>query len=46
MRDGFKEKFEKWYQIIVGNYYRDGELGKLKANKGELIKYSEIVKTL
>ena len=46
VRDGFKEKYEKWYQIIVANYYKDGELEKLKANKGELIKYGEIVKNL
>ena len=24
VRNGFKEKFKRWYQIIVGNYYRDG----------------------
>ena len=46
VRNGFKEKFERWYQQIVGNYYRDGELKKLEANRGNLIKYSEIVKTL
>ena len=42
VRNSFKEKFEKWYQVIVGNYYRDGELTKLKVNKENLIKYSEI----
>ena len=46
VRNGFKEKFERWYQQIVGNYYKDGELKKLEANRGNLIKYNEIVKTL
>ena len=44
---GFKFALtERWYQLIVGDYYKDGELMKLKVNKGNLIKYSEIVKTL
>ena len=46
VRDGFKEKYEKWYQVIVANYMKDGELERLKATKGELIKYGEIVKNL
>ena len=37
VRDSFKEKFEKWYQIIVGNHYRDGELTKLKVDKGNVM---------
>ena len=46
VRKGFKETFEKWYQEIVGNYYKDGELNKLEVNRGKLIRYNEIVKTL
>ena len=46
VRNSFKEKFEKWYQLIIGDYYKDGELMKPKVNNGNLIKYSEIVKTL
>ena len=46
VRKGFKDTFEKWYQQIVGNYYKDGELKKLEANRGKLIRYNEIVKTL
>ena len=34
VRNGFKKTFERWYQQIVGNYYRDGELKKLEANRG------------
>ena len=32
--------------MVVGNYYQDGELKKLEANRGKLIRYNEIVKTL
>ena len=46
VRDGFKEKYEKWYQLIVADYMKDGELEKLKATKTQLIKYGEIVKNL
>ena len=46
VRKGFKDTFEKWYQQIVGNYYQDGELKRLEAKRGKLIRYNEIVKTL
>ena len=46
VRDGFKEKYEKWYQTIVGNYVSEGEIGELNATKTQLIKYGEIVKSL
>merc|ERR1711942_252452 len=46
VREGFKEKYEKWYQIIVADYIRDGEVAKLKATRTQLIKYGEIVKNL
>ena len=36
----------RWYQEIVGDYYNEGHLTKLSADKGQLIRYSEIVKTL
>ena len=43
VRDGFKEKYEKWYQTIVGDYMGGEEIGKLTATKTQLIKYGEIV---
>merc|ERR1711942_231295 len=46
VREGFKEKYERWYHIIVAAYIADGEAAKLKATKTQLIKYGEIVKNL
>ena len=46
VRKGFRETFQKWYQEIVWNYYKDGELNKLEVNRGKIIRYNEIVKTL
>ena len=43
VREGFKEKYERWYHMIVAAYITDGEAAKLKATKTQLIKYGEIV---
>ena len=46
VREGFKNKYEKWYHTIVAAYIADGKIQKLKGSKTQLIKYGEIVKSL
>ena len=45
IRDDFKEAARKWYQDM-GDWYRDGVLKQLEADKHKLIRYNEIIKTL
>ena len=46
IREDFNEAARKWYQEIVGNWYEGGALKQLEADKSELIRYNEIIKTL
>ena len=46
IREDFNEAARKWYQEIVGNWYEGGALKQLEADKSQLIRYNEIIKTL
>ena len=46
IREDFSEAARKWYQEIMGNWYDGGVLKQLEADKSQLIRYNEIIKTL